>query len=55
MLFYVKACAVQDIRARLAVDAYRSTRERRKPRHFYSEHYRVRFREIEKFKVRFVK
>ena len=34
MLFYVNACAVQQIRAKLTVAAYRSTRERRRPHYF---------------------
>ena len=48
MLFYVNACAVQQIRAKLTVAACRSTRERRRPHYFYSDHYRVRVREVEK-------
>ena len=55
MLFYINACAVQQIRAKLTVAACRSTLERRRPHYFYSEHYRIRVREIEKFKGRFVK
>ena len=35
-------------RSKLPVAACRSTRERRRPHYFDSEHYRVRVREIEK-------
>ena len=37
-------------RAELAMNGCRSTRERIMPHYFYSEHFRVRAREIEKFK-----
>ena len=48
MLLYVNACAVQQMRAKVTMAACRGTRKRRRPHYFYSEHFRVRVREIEK-------
>ena len=54
-LFYVNAFAVQQIRAKLTMAACRSTRERRRLRYFYSEHFRVRVREIEEILMKVCK
>ena len=54
MLFDVSACTVGQIRTILAMAARRSTGERRRRHYFYIKQFRVRAKEIGKFKLKFV-